>query len=209
MNIILNTYLIIALLGVITSLLGLIKIKKRNKDDYVILYIMLVHSFFDLFLWILYNEKERERELIGMLSYDLLFPIFLISIFIFKNREKYIFLSVIIISIASQFILKNANQIPVNGEIKIVLSLIACLILVYNVYKNLKKIRFQNFMLLLISGIPLFDMFYNAAIFKIISFEINTWKIFINSYIIFMSITCCIFIYYYGKQLLKNSSPTI
>ena len=68
MNIILNTYLIIALLGVITSLLGLIKIKKRNKDDYVILYIMLVHSFFDLFLWILYNEKERERELIGMLS---------------------------------------------------------------------------------------------------------------------------------------------
>lgn len=207
MNIILNTYLIIALLGLITSLLGLIKIKKRNKDDYVILYIMLVHSFFDLFLWILYNEKER--ELIGMLSYDLLFPIFLISIFIFKNREKYIFLSVIIISIASQFILKNANQIPVNGEIKIVLSLIACLILVYNVYKNLKKIRFQNFMLLLISGIPLFDMFYNAAIFKIISFEINTWKIFINSYIIFMSITCCIFIYYYGKQLLKNSSPTI
>lgn len=209
MNIILNTYLIIALLGVITSLLGLIKIKKRNKDDYVILYIMLVHSFFDLFLWILYNEKERERELIGMLSYDLLFPIFLISIFIFKNREQYIFLSVIIISIASQFILKNANQIPVNGEIKIVLSLIACLILVYNVYKNLKKIRFQNFMLLLISCIPLFDMFYNAAIFKIISFEINTWKIFINSYIIFMSITCCIFIYYYGKQLLKNPSPTI
>ena len=209
MNIILNTYLIIALLGIITSLLGLIKIKKRNKDDNVILYIMLVHSFFDLFLWILYNEKERERELIGMLSYDLLFPIFLISIFIFKNREQYIFLSVIIISIASQFLIKTSKQIPVNGEIKIVLSFIACLILIYNVYKNLKKIRFQTYMMLILSCIPLFDMFFNAAYFKIISFEMNTWKIFINSYIVFLSITCCIFIYYYGKQLLKNPSPTI
>jgi hypothetical protein len=170
---------------------------------------MLVHSFFDLFLWILYNEKERERELIGMLSYDLLFPIFLISIFIFKNREQYIFLSVIIISIASQFILKNANQIPVNGEFKIVLSFIACLILIYNVYKNLKKIRFQTFMMLLLSCIPLFDMFFSVAYFKIISFEMNTWKIFINSYIVFLSITCCIFINYYGNQLLKNLSPTI
>jgi hypothetical protein len=170
---------------------------------------MLVHSFFDLFLWILYNEKERERELIGMLSYELLFPIFVISIIILKNYQKIILLSILTISILSQFLIKTSKQIPLNGEFKIVLSFIACLILIYNVYKNLKKIRFQTYMMLLISCIPLFDMFFSIAYFKIISFEMNTWKIFINSYIVFLSITCCIFIYYYGKQLLKNLSPTI
>ena len=209
MSILTIAYLLIALISIIICLFGIIKIKKINKDDYIILYIMLVHSFFDLFLWIIYNENEKERELIGMLSYDLLFPIFIISIFIFKNQQKIIFLSVPIISIASQFILKKDNQITLNGEIKIVLSFIACLILIYNVYKNLKKIRFQTYMMLILSCIPLFDMFFNAAYFKIISFEMNTWKIFINSYIVFLSITCCIFIYYYGKQLLKNPSPTI
>lgn len=209
MSILTIVYLLIALISIIIFLFGLIKIKKINKDDYIILYIMFLHSFFDLFLWILYNENEKERELIGMLSYDLLFPIFIISIFVFKNQQKIIFTSVLIISIASQFILKTANQIPINGEIKIVLSLTACLILVYKVYKNLKKLRFQTCMMLLLSCIPLFDMFFNAAYFKIISFEMNTWKIFINSYIVFLSITCCIFIYYYGKQLLKNPSPTI
>jgi hypothetical protein len=206
MNLLLNAYIIIALTSIILSFLELIKIKKCNKDDSTILKIMFMHSFFDVFLWSLSNG---ESKLIAMLSYDLLYPIFLISIFILKNQQKIIFLSVLIISIASQFILKTANQIKVNVEIKIVLSLIACLILVYYVYKNLKKIRFQTFMMLLLSCIPLFDMFFSVAYFKIISFEMNTWKIFINSYIVFLSITCCIFIYYYGKQLLKNSSPTI
>jgi hypothetical protein len=209
MSILTIAYLIIALISIIISLIGLIKIKKINKEDYIILYIMLVHSFFDLFLWILYNEKERERELIGMLSYELLFPIFVISIIILKNYQKIILLSILTISILSQFLIKTSKQIPLNGEFKIVLSFIACLILIYNVYKNLKKIRFQTYMMLLISCIPLFDMFFSVAYFKIISFEMNTWKIFINSYIVFLSITCCIFIYYYGKQLLKNLSPTI
>ena len=209
MSILTIAYLIIALISIIICLIGLIKIKKINKEDYIILYIMLVHSFFDLFLWILYNEKERERELIGMLSYELLFPIFVISIIILKNYQKIILLSILTISILSQFLIKTSKQIPVNGEFKIVLSFIACLILIYNAYKNLKKIRFQTYMMLLISCIPLFDMFFSVAYFKIISFEMNTWKIFINSYIVFLSITCCIFIYYYGKQLLKNLSPTI
>lgn len=209
MSILTIAYLIIALISIIICLIGLIKIKKINKEDYIILYIMLVHSFFDLFLWILYNEKERERELIGMLSYELLFPIFIISIIILKNYQKIILLSILTISILSQFLIKTSKQIPVNGEFKIVLSFIACLILIYNAYKNLKKIRFQTYMMLLISCIPLFDMFFSVAYFKIISFEMNTWKIFINSYIVFLSITCCIFIYYYGKQLLKNLSPTI
>lgn len=209
MTILTIAYLIIALISIIICLIGLIKIKKINKEDYIILYIMLVHSFFDLFLWILYNEKERERELIGMLSYELLFPIFVISIIILKNYQKIILLSILTISILSQFLIKTSKQIPVNGEFKIVLSFIACLLLIYNAYKNLKKIRFQTYMMLLISCIPLFDMFFSVAYFKIISFEMNTWKIFINSYIVFLSITCCIFIYYYGKQLLKNLSPTI
>lgn len=207
MNLLLNAYIIIALISIITILWAFTKIKKNNKDDSTITYIMFIHSFFDIFLWSLPNG--RNTKLIGMLSYDILFPIFLISIIILKNYQKIIFTSVLIISIASQFILKTANQIPINGEIKIVLSLTACLILVYKVYKNLKKIRFQTCMMLLLSCIPLFDMFFNAAYFKIISFEMNTWKIFINSYIVFLSITCCIFIYYYGKQLLKNPSPTI
>ena len=207
MNLLLNAYIIIALISIITILWAFTKIKKNNKDDSTITYIMFIHSFFDIFLWSLPNG--RNTKLIGMLSYDILFPIFLISIIILKNYQKIIFTSVLIISIASQFILKTANQIPINGEIKIVLSLTACLILVYKVYKNLKKLRFQTCMMLLLSCIPLFDMFFNAAYFKIISFEMNTWKIFINSYIVFLSITCCIFIYYYGKQLLKNPSPTI
>lgn len=197
-------------LSILTLLISLILIIKNNiikLENCLIIYIILIFNFFDIFIWILPSVNQSKN--IGSLAYDILFPLFIMSIIIFKKHLKILSSLVIVTTISSQFLIKTSKQIPVNGEFKIVLSFIACLILIYNVYKNLKKIRFQTYMMLLISCIPLFDMFFSVAYFKIISFEMNTWKIFINSYIVFLSITCCIFIYYYGKQLLKNSSPTI
>ncbi len=207
MNILHNTYKIIALISIALGFIVLLNFKKIKKEDSTIIYLILIHSFFEIFIWLLPNV--RESKIIGSLTYELLYPIFIISVVILKKYQKIILLSILTISILSQFFIKTSKQIPLNGEFKIVLSFIACLILIYNVYKNLKKIRFQTYMMLLISCIPLFDMFFSIAYFKIISFEMNTWKIFINSYIVFLSITCCIFIYYSGKQLLKNLSPTI
>ena len=197
-------------LSILTLLISLILIIKNNiikLENCLIIYIILIFNFFDIFIWILPSVNQSKN--IGALAYDILFPLFIMSIIIFKKHLKILSSLVIVTTISSQFILKTANQIPLTGEIKITLSFLSSMSILLLVYKNLKKVRFEKFKLLILSGIPLLDMFFNAAIFNIISFELSTWKIFLSSYIIYISITCCIFIYYYGKQLLKNSSPTI
>jgi hypothetical protein len=84
------------------------------------------------------------------------------------------------------------------------LSFVACTTVLLIVLKNTKRLSFQVFMLLLIAGILLIDMFFNAVFSAYFSFNMNAWMIFINSYKVYLSITDFIFIYYYGRQLFKH-----
>jgi hypothetical protein len=167
----------------------------------------MTFNFFDIFIWSL--PKIESRQKVGALAYDILFPITILCIVHLKKYKFYYPIFVIFLTITSQLFVKCFMQISIIGYYKITLSFIACLTLLYIAFKNIKKAQFQVFMILLLSGIPLIDMFFNAAISRYINFEINNWKIFLVSYIVYLSIICSLFIYFYGRQLFKNPYPTI
>jgi hypothetical protein len=206
MTIINNIYHLLALTSIIISILFLFK-RKINYVDNIITNIILMHCFFEIFIWLIPNQTNSGD--IGALCYDLLFPLFITLLILLEKQKKIFIFFVPLLTIASQFWVKSTSQIYIAGEYKIILSFIASLTILLIVYKNLKKISFQIVLLIILSGIPLIDMFFNAAIFRFINFEMKAWEIFISFYIVYLSITNCIFIYYYGKQLLKNPYPTI
>ncbi|MEY4281989.1 MAG: hypothetical protein RLZ39_1401 [Bacteroidota bacterium] len=193
-------YHLLALLSIFISVLLLLT-KKVNKVNNIIINVVLMHSFFEVFLWLIPNQSEPGD--IGALCYDVLFPLYIINLILLRKYNNFLVFIVITTTIASQYLV-TPSLLPKAGEFKIILSFTSCLTLLMIVYKNLKKISYQTIMLILLSGIPFIDMFFNAAIFRFITFEMNTWKIFLSFYIVYLSITCSIFIYYYGRQLFKH-----
>ena len=86
MNILHNTYKIIALISIALGFIVLLNFKKIKKEDSTIIYLILIHSFFEIFIWLLPNV--RESKIIGSLTYELLYPIFIISVVILKKYQK-------------------------------------------------------------------------------------------------------------------------
>ena len=173
-----------------------------NQENSFIIYVMLLHSFFENTIWLLPHYRDF-RKIIA-LDYDILFPLFIICIVFLKKYTRLLALLVFGISIVSLLLLNTSTQIPIAGLYKISLPFVACTTLLFIVLKNIKRVRFQVFMMLLIAGIQLIDMFFNAVFSAYISFNMHTWMIFINCYEVYLSITYSIFIYYYGRQLFKH-----
>jgi hypothetical protein len=173
-----------------------------NQENSFIIYVMLLHSFFEITICLLPHYRDF-RKIIA-LDYDILFPLFIICIVFLKKYTRLLALLVFVISIVSLLLLNTSTQIPIAGLYKISLPFVACTTLLFIVLKNIKRVRFQVFMILLIAGIQLIDMFFNAVFSAYISFNMHTWMIFINCYKVYLSITYSIFIYYYGRQLFKH-----
>lgn len=204
MSLIKNIYHVLSIFTILISLIIIKRKIKITKENFVIIHTILIFNFFDIFIWILPRISESIK--IGLLAYEILFPAHIISIILVKKNTNLISVLIIIISIASQYILRSSNQIQIENNYIIGLSFFACMSILLMVFKNIKKIRYQVFMLLIISGIPLIDMFITASYIKLIPFQMNTWNVFLSCYTVFLSFICFIFIYYYGKQLLKNST---
>lgn len=200
-------YNIITLSTLIFSFFLLIFNFKKKIDHSIIIYVYFIHSMFDCLLWVF--KKHVIFEKIFALDYDILFPIFIICLVYLNKFKKQIAIMVVVICLISIIFYKPFSQISISGYYKIGLSFIASNSLVLSVFKKLKKIKFKVFMLLLISAIPLIDMFYNASIFRYFTFEMHAWLIFLSTFGVYIIIIRCVYIYYYGKQLLKNPSPTI
>ncbi|MEY4293191.1 MAG: hypothetical protein RIQ61_1589 [Bacteroidota bacterium] len=173
-----------------------------NHENSFIINVMLLHSFFENTIWLLPHYRDF-RKIIA-LDYEILFPLFIICIIFIKKYTNLLALLVFGISIVSLLLLNKSTQIPIAELYKMGLSFVACTTVLLIVLKNTKRLSFQVFMLLLIAGILLIDMFFNAVFSAYFSFNMNAWMIFINSYKVYLSITDFIFIYYYGRQLFKH-----
>lgn len=193
------TYQIFPILALLISFLLLRSKQKLKVEDSIIIYTLFIFNFFDIFLWLLPNHRKT-----GVLCYDILFPIFTISIILFKKHKNIATILVIAISIACVCILQSSTSIPILAHFKIALSFTACITILYVVFKNIHRARMQVFLLLLLAGITFMDMFFNAAMFKIIPFDMHNWKIFLSCYIVYLSIINSMYIYYYGRQLFKH-----
>jgi hypothetical protein len=198
-----QSIIIFSFLVLITSLILLLKKKQISKLDAIIVYCLSLDSFFNIFTWLLDNITEVKK---GFLSYDMLFPLFIIGMVIYPKKKNLFAVSVIGLTLAIQLFIRSSEQLSAPEGLKIGLSFIACLALLYVVFKNIQRVRFQIFMLLLLAGIPFLDIFFNAAFFRYIPFEMDTWIIFLSGYIIYIIIAYCLFIYYYGKQIFKYPS---
>jgi hypothetical protein len=194
--------IIFSLLVYILGLTLLLKKKQISKLDAIIVYCFSLDSFFNIFNRLIDIIKENEK--IVAFSYDLLFPLFIISIVVYPKRKNLSAGLVIGLTIAFQLFERFSKLLPALEGLKIGLSFIACLALLYVVFKNIQRARFQIFMLLLLAGIPFLDIFFNAAFFRYIPFEMSIWIVFLSGYIIYTIIAYSLFIYYYGKQILKT-----
>jgi hypothetical protein len=190
--------IIISLLVFLLGLTLLLKKKQISKLDAIIVYCFSIESFYNAFTSLLDNITEVKKV---YLSYDMLFPLFIIGMVVYPKKKNLFALLVIGLTIAIQLIIRSSEQLSAPEELKISLSFIACLSLLYVVFKNIKRARFQIFMLLLFAGIPFLDIFFNAVVFRYIPFEMDTWIIFLSGYIIYSIIAYSLFIYYYGKQV--------
>ncbi len=199
-----NIYHVLSIITIFISITVIKKKLKINKENFIVIHTILIFNFFDIYFWILPKYPETVSK--GLLAYEIIFPIFIISTVLLKKNTIIPSVLAILTSIAFQFIFKTSNQIPISGIFKMGLSFSSSLAILFIVFRNLKKIKLQVFLLLLISGITLIDMFITAAYYKLIPFKMNLWNTFLSYYITYLSINCCIFIYYYGKQLLRNST---
>jgi hypothetical protein len=190
--------IIISLLVFLLGLTLLLKKKQISKLDAIIVYCFSIESFYNAFTSLLDNITEVKKV---YLSYDMLFPLFIIGMVVYPKKKNLFALLVIGLTIVIQLFIRSSEQLSAPEELKISLSFIACLSLLYVVFKNIKRARFQIFMLLLFAGIPFLDIFFNAVVFRYIPFEMDTWIIFLSGYIIYSIIAYSLFIYYYGKQV--------
>ena len=190
--------IIISLLVFLLGFILLLKKKQISKLDAIIVYCFSIESFYNAFTSLLDNITEVKKV---YLSYDMLFPLFIIGMVVYPKKKNLFALLVIGLTIVIQLFIRSSEQLSAPEELKISLSFIACLSLLYVVFKNIKRARFQIFMLLLFAGIPFFDIFFNAVVFRYIPFEMDTWIIFLSGYIIYSIIAYSLFIYYYGKQV--------
>jgi hypothetical protein len=202
-----NSFHVLTALSTLLFLALIFQKRKLSRENMLIVYSFFIFNYFDLYSWFIL--KTNGSIPIVVETYDLLFPLFLICMVIFDKLKNTYILIVISVCIVAQCSVKYGYQISFPGGYRIGLSFIACLSLFYIVFKNLHRGLFQVILLLFLSSIPLFDVFYNAAFFGFIPFKMATWLIFLNTYIIYLSIFYCLFIYYYGKQVFKYPSTII
>jgi hypothetical protein len=202
-----NSFHVLTVLSTLLFWALIFQKRKLSRESMLIVYSLFIFNYFDLYSWFI--VKTNYSVPIVVKTYDILFPLFLICMAIFDKLKNTYILIIISLSIAAQCSVKYGYQISFPGGYRIGLSFIACLSLFYLVFKNLHRGLFQVIMLLFLSSIPLFDTFYNAAFFGFIPFKMATWLIFLNTYIIYLSIFYCLFIYYYGKQIFKYPSTII
>jgi hypothetical protein len=133
--------IIFSLLVFILGLTLLLKKKQISKLDAIIVYCFSLDSFFNIFNRLIDIIKENKK--IVAFSYDLLFPLFIVSIVVNPKKKNLSALLAIGLTIAFQLFERSSKLLPALEGLKIGLSFIACLALLYVVFKTFKEHVFK------------------------------------------------------------------